>query len=52
MAPKALLDHSMRGKLQQDRKRELDSRHKWSLGEAVQTAGRNKKQPAKPPGPA
>ncbi|KAL9017421.1 MAG: hypothetical protein Q9185_005239 [Variospora sp. 1 TL-2023] len=52
MAPKALLDHSMRGKLQQDRKRELDSRHKWSLGEAVPTAGRNKKQPAKPPGPA
>ncbi|KAL8959758.1 MAG: hypothetical protein Q9193_003431 [Seirophora villosa] len=52
MAPKGLPDHSMRGKLQQDRKRELDSRHKWSLGEAAQSAGRNKKQPAKAPGPA
>ncbi|KAL8907231.1 MAG: hypothetical protein Q9207_001532 [Kuettlingeria erythrocarpa] len=49
MAPKGVLDHAMRGKLQHDRKRELDQRHKWSLGEAAQTAGRNKKAPAKPP---
>ncbi|KAL8917724.1 MAG: hypothetical protein Q9208_007776 [Pyrenodesmia sp. 3 TL-2023] len=49
MAPKGVLDHAMRGKLQQDRKRELDHRHKWSLGEAAQSAGRNKKAPAKSP---
>lgn len=49
MAPKGILDHAMRAKLQQDRKREFDQKHKWSLGEAAQTAGRNKKAPAKPP---
>ncbi|KAL8937792.1 MAG: hypothetical protein Q9216_004251 [Gyalolechia sp. 2 TL-2023] len=49
MAPKGIHDEIMRGKLQQDRKRELDHKHKWSSGEAACTPGRNKKQPAKPP---
>ncbi|KAL8720413.1 MAG: hypothetical protein Q9225_002733 [Loekoesia sp. 1 TL-2023] len=49
MAPKGIHDQAMRGKLQQDQKRELDQKHKWALGEAARTSGRNKKQPAKPP---
>lgn len=49
MAPKGINDQVMRGKLQQDRKRDLDRKHKWSLGEAACTPGHNKKQPAKPP---
>ncbi|KAL9030098.1 MAG: hypothetical protein Q9196_001738 [Gyalolechia fulgens] len=49
MAPKGAHDQVMRGKLQQDRKRELDQRHKWTFGESACTPGRNKRQPAKPP---
>ncbi|KAL9604389.1 MAG: hypothetical protein Q9219_000577 [cf. Caloplaca sp. 3 TL-2023] len=49
MAPRSAHDQALRGKLQHDRKRELDQKHKWSLGEAACTPGRSKKQPAKPP---
>ncbi|KAL8953952.1 MAG: hypothetical protein Q9222_000239 [Ikaeria aurantiellina] len=39
----------MRSKLKHDHKRDLDKRHKWALGEATDTAGRSKRQPAKVP---
>ncbi|KAI4138599.1 MAG: hypothetical protein L6R39_006705 [Caloplaca ligustica] len=51
MGPKGFNDHAVRAKLQQDRKRELDQRHKWALGEAAPTSGRNKRQPARNPRP-
>ncbi|KAL8964105.1 MAG: hypothetical protein Q9183_004699 [Haloplaca sp. 2 TL-2023] len=47
MAPKAMYDHAMRGKLEHDHKRELNHKFKWVLGEATNTTGCNKKRPAK-----
>ncbi|KAL8862328.1 MAG: hypothetical protein Q9178_001337 [Gyalolechia marmorata] len=49
MAPKGVHDYTMRRKLEQDHKRELDQKHKWALGEASPTRGREKKIPAKFP---
>ncbi|KAL8812293.1 MAG: hypothetical protein Q9223_001161 [Gallowayella weberi] len=49
MAPKGVHDYAMRRKLEQDHKREVDQRHKWALGEASPTRGRDKKTPAKAP---
>lgn len=34
--------------LEQDRKRELDQKHKWSLGESDKTAGHPSRRPVKP----
>ncbi|KAL8715016.1 MAG: hypothetical protein Q9220_000973 [cf. Caloplaca sp. 1 TL-2023] len=39
----------MRSKLKHDHKRDLDKKHKWALGEAADTTGRSKRQPAKLP---
>ncbi|KAL8705159.1 MAG: hypothetical protein Q9201_001726 [Fulgogasparrea decipioides] len=49
MAPKGIYDHAMRGKLEQDHKRELNQKFKWAMGEATHTTGCNKKRPAKAP---
>ncbi|KAL8845837.1 MAG: hypothetical protein Q9221_009025 [Calogaya cf. arnoldii] len=49
MAPKGLQDSTMRRKLGQDHKRELDQKHKWARGEASPTRGCEKKIPAKAP---
>ena len=49
MAPKGVHDYTMRRKLEQDHKRELDQKHKWALGEASPTRGCGKKTPAKIP---
>ncbi|KAL8661954.1 MAG: hypothetical protein Q9202_005155 [Teloschistes flavicans] len=49
MAPKGIYDSAMRGKLEQDHKRELNQKFKWAMGEAPRTAGCNKKRPARPP---
>ncbi|KAI4231437.1 MAG: hypothetical protein LQ349_005614 [Xanthoria aureola] len=47
MAPKGFHDPTMRRKLGQDHKRELDQKHKWARGEASPTRGCDKKTPAK-----
>ncbi|KAL8694646.1 MAG: hypothetical protein Q9218_000741 [Villophora microphyllina] len=49
MAPKGIYDNAMRGKLEQDHKRELNQKFKWAMGEAPRTAGCNKKRPARAP---
>ncbi|KAL8755546.1 MAG: hypothetical protein Q9199_003563 [Rusavskia elegans] len=49
MAPKGFHDSTMRRKLGQDHKRELDQKYKWARGEASPTRGCDKKMPAKAP---
>jgi len=54
MAPNNLVssvwdDTSKQQKLELDRKRELDQKHKWALGEAILTPGRPSKRPVKTP---
>ncbi|KAL8790481.1 MAG: hypothetical protein Q9213_000633 [Squamulea squamosa] len=49
MAPKGVHDYTMRRRLEQDHKRELDQKHKWALGETSPTRGRDKKTPVKAP---
>ncbi|KAL9032111.1 MAG: hypothetical protein Q9180_006694 [Flavoplaca navasiana] len=46
MAPKGVHDSTMRRKLGQDHKRELDQKHKWALGKASPKSGRDKDVPA------
>ncbi len=43
-----LKDLAKERKLEQDHKRELDHKHKWSLGEGPITRGQMSRRPAKP----
>lgn len=48
MSESAFRDVSRERRLDQDRKREIDSRHKWALGEE-ETKGRAKPRPINRP---
>jgi len=50
MSASGLKDLAKEHKLEQDRKRDLDQKHKWALGEGPITRGQLGRRPAKPSG--